>query len=226
MAYEYEKLKVEQDGMVVIAAINHPPANSMGQGVLRDIKDLLEKCEKDDGVRVIILTGSGEKLFCAGADITEFADLQKGKVPEYNGNEIYFKIEEYPKVIIAAMQGGAYGGGLELACCCHLRIMAEEATLGLPEVKLGLNPGWGGTQRLPRFIGKTKALELMLTGNFIPAKEAFGTGSSQQGGPAGKGAGRGQGPGPETCRGRPRGAAGNHEGGQARTGNEPPAGCS
>ena len=97
MAYEYEKLKVEQDGMVVIAAINHPPANSMGQGVLRDIKDLLEKCEKDDGVRVIILTGSGEKLFCAGADITEFADLQKGKVPEYNGNEIYFKIEEYPK---------------------------------------------------------------------------------------------------------------------------------
>jgi enoyl-CoA hydratase len=81
MAYEYEKLKVEQDGMVVIAAINHPPANSMGQGVLRDIKDLLEKCEKDDGVRVIILTGSGEKLFCAGADITEFADLQKGRFP-------------------------------------------------------------------------------------------------------------------------------------------------
>ena len=176
MAYEYEKLKVEQDGMVVVAAINHPPANSMGQGVLRDINDLLDKCEKDDGVRVIILTGTGEKLFSAGADITEFADLQKGKVPKYNGNEIYFKIEEYPKIIIAAMQGGAYGGGLELACCCHLRIMAEEATLGLPEVKLGLNPGWGGTQRLPRFIGKTKALELMLTGNFMPAKDALALG--------------------------------------------------
>jgi len=173
MAYEYEKLKVEQDGMVVVAAINHPPANSMGQGVLRDIKDLLEKCENDDSVRVIILTGTGDKLFSAGADITEFADLQKGKVPEYNGNEIYFKIEEYPKVIIAAIQGGAYGGGLELACCCHLRIMAEEATLGLPEVKLGLNPGWGGTQRLPRFIGKTKAMELMLTGDFMPAKDAL-----------------------------------------------------
>ena len=173
MAFNYEKLNVEQDGMVVIAAINHPPANSMGQGVLRDLDDLLTKCENDDSVRVIIITGSGNKLFSAGADITEFASLQAGNVPKYNGNEIYFKIENYPKVVIAAMQGGAYGGGLELACVCHLRIMAEEATLGLPEVKLGLNPGWGGTQRLPRFIGKTKALELMLTGDFMSSKEAL-----------------------------------------------------
>ena len=169
MAFNYEKLIVEQDGMVVVAAINHPPANSMGQGVLRDINDLLNKCERDDSVRVIVLTGTGPKLFSAGADITEFADLQKGKIPEYNGNEIYFRIENYPKVIIAAIQGGAYGGGLELACCCHLRIMSEKATFGLPEVKLGLNPGWGGTQRLPRIIGRTKALELMLTGDFAPA---------------------------------------------------------
>ena len=173
MDFNYEKLIVEQDGMVVIAAINHPPANAMGQGVLRDLNDLLDKCEKDDNVRVLVITGSGPKLFSAGADITEFADIQAGKVLKYNGNEIYFKIEDYPKVIIAAIQGGAYGGGLELACCCHLRVMAEEATLGLPEVKLGLNPGWGGTQRLPRFIGKTKALELMLTGDFLPAKDAL-----------------------------------------------------
>ncbi len=173
MEFDYEKLTVEQDGMVVVAAINHPPANSMGQGVLRDLNDLLDKCENDDNVRVIIISGSGDKLFSAGADITEFAGLQSGKVPEYDGNQIYFKIENYPKVIIAAMQGSAYGGGLELACSCHLRIMAQEATLGLPEVKLGLNPGWGGTQRLPRFIGKTKALELMLTGDFIPASEAL-----------------------------------------------------
>jgi enoyl-CoA hydratase/carnithine racemase len=173
MAFTYEKLTVEQDGMVVIAAINHPPANSMGQGVLRDLNDLLDKCLIDDGVRCIVITGTGAKLFSAGADITEFADLQSGKVPKYDGNEIYFKIENYPKVIIAAIQGGAYGGGLELACCCHLRIMSETATLGLPEVKLGLNPGWGGTQRLPRFIGKTKAMELMLTGDFMPAKEAL-----------------------------------------------------
>lgn len=173
MAFEYEKLKVEQDGMVLVAAINHPPANAMGQGVLRDLDDLLNRCENDNGVRVIIITGSGEKLFSAGADITEFASIQAGNVPKYNGNKIYFKIENYPKVIIAAMQGGAYGGGLELACCCHLRIMSETASLGLPEVKLGLNPGWGGTQRLPRFIGRTKALELMLTGDFMPAPEAL-----------------------------------------------------
>ena len=176
MALDYEKLIVEQDGMVVIAAINHPPANSMGQGVLRDLNNLLDRCETDDTVRAIVITGSGTKLFSAGADITEFADLQAGKVPKYDGNDVYFKIENYPKVIIAAMQGGAYGGGLELACCCHLRIMSETATLGLPEVKLGLNPGWGGTQRLPKFIGKTKALELMLTGDFMPAREALALG--------------------------------------------------
>ena len=97
-------------------------------------------------------------------------------MPKYDGNEVYFKIENYPKVVIAAMQGGAYGGGLELACSCHLRLMAEEATLGLPEVKLGLKPGWGGTQRLPRYIGKTKAMELMLTGDFMPAKDALALG--------------------------------------------------
>ena len=176
MAFEYEKLTVEQDGMVVVAAINHPPANAMAQGVLRDLNDLLDKCENDDSVRVIIITGTGSKCFSAGADITEFADLQKGKVAEYDGNKIYFKIESYPKVIIAAIQGLALGGGLELACSCHLRIMAEEAVVGLPEVKLGLNPGWGGTQRLPRYIGKTKAMELMLTGDFLPAKDALALG--------------------------------------------------
>ena len=105
MTFEYEKLNVEQDGMVVVAAINHPPANSMGQGVLRDLEDLLAKCEKDDSVRAIIITGTGNKLFSAGADITEFASIQAGNIPKYNGNEIYFKIKNYPTVIIAAIQG-------------------------------------------------------------------------------------------------------------------------
>ncbi len=220
MAFEYEKLKVEQDGMVVVAAINHPPANSMGQGVLRDLNDLLDKCEKDDNVRVIIITGSGPKLFSAGADITEFADLQSGKVPKYDGNEIYFKIENYPKVIIAAMQGGAYGGGLELACSCHLRIMAEEATLGLPEVKLGLNPGWGGTQRLPRYIGKTKAMELMLTGDFMPAKDALALGLLNKVVPAAEVLETSEKAGQKASRRRPGCTARNHEGHPPRTGNQ------
>lgn len=176
MALNYKKLTIEQDGLVLVAAINNPPVNAMGQEVLRNLNDLLDKCENDDSVRVIIITGTGSKLFSAGNDITGFADLQKGLPPEYDGNEVYFKIENYHKIVIAAMQGGAYGGGLELACACHLRIMAEEATLGLPEIKLGLNPGWGGTQRLPRYIGKSKALELMLTGDYISAKEALALG--------------------------------------------------
>lgn len=176
MAFAYEKLTVEQDGMVVVAAINHPPANAMAQGVLRDLNDLLDQCEKDENVRVLIITGTGSKCFSAGADITEFADLQSGKGFQYDGNEIYFKIENYPKVVIAAIQGLALGGGLELACACHLRIMAEEAVVGLPEVKLGLTPGWGGTQRLPRYIGKAKAMELTLTGDFLPAKDALALG--------------------------------------------------
>lgn len=176
MGFEFEKLVVEKDGMVVVAAINHPPANAMGQGVLRDLNQLLDDCLEDESVRVIVITGTGEKLFCAGADISEFAGIQAGNMPKYNGNDIYFKIENYPKVIIAALQGSAYGGGLELACVCHLRVMADNAKVGLPEVKLGILPGWGGTQRLPRFVGKTKALEMILTGDPITAQEALNYG--------------------------------------------------
>ncbi len=176
MGFEFEKLVVEKDGMVVVAAINHPPANAMGQGVLRDLNQLLDDCLEDESVRVIVITGTGDKLFCAGADISEFAAIQAGNMPKYNGNDIYFKIENYPKVIIAALQGSAYGGGLELACVCHLRIMADNAKVGLPEVKLGILPGWGGTQRLPRLIGKTKALEMILTGDPITAQEALNYG--------------------------------------------------
>ncbi len=185
MGFNYEKLVVEKDERVVVAAINHPPANAMAQGVLRDLNQLLDDCLEDESVRVIIITGTGEKLFCAGADISEFASIQAGNMPKYNGNDIYFKIENYPKVIIAALQGSAYGGGLELACVCHLRIMADNAKVGLPEVKLGIIPGWGGTQRLPRYIGKTRALEMILTGDPITAQEALNYGLVNRVVPAG-----------------------------------------
>lgn len=185
MGYTYEKLVVEKENGVVVAAINNPPANAMGQGVLKDLSQLLDECLEDDSVRVIIITGTGEKLFCAGADISEFASIQAGNMPKYNGNDIYFRIENYPKVIIAALQGSAYGGGLELACSCHLRIMADNAKVGLPEVKLGIIPGWGGTQRLPRYIGKTRALEMILTGDPITAQEALNYGLINRVAPAG-----------------------------------------
>lgn len=170
---EYTKLLVEKENGYVVAAINNPPANALGQGVLSDLNTLLDECLGDDGVRAIVLTGSGEKLFSAGADITEFASLQAGNVPKISGHDVFLKIENYPKPVIAAIQGSAFGGGTELALACHLRILSASAKMGLPEVKLGIIPGWGGTQRLPRLIGKTKALEIMLTGEPMSADEAL-----------------------------------------------------
>lgn len=173
---EYTKLLVEKQDGYVVAAINNPPANALGQGVLGDLNTLLDECLNDDGVRAIVLTGSGEKLFSAGADITEFASIQAGNTPKISGHDVFFKIENYPKPIIAALQGSAFGGGNELAMSCHLRILSSSAKIGLPEVKLGIIPGWGGTQRLPRLIGKTRALEVMLTGDPLGAEAALNYG--------------------------------------------------
>jgi len=170
---EFTKLIVEKKEGYVVAAINHPPANAMAQGVLLDLNALLDQCLEDNDVRAIVITGTGSKLFSAGADITEFAGYQSGGKPQINGVDVYFKIERYPKPIIAALQGSALGGGLELAMSCHFRYMSASAQVGLPEVKLGILPGWGGTQRLPRIIGKSKALEMMLTGDFMGAEEAL-----------------------------------------------------
>ncbi len=170
---EYTKLTVEREDGYVVAAINHPPANAMAQGVLLDLNALLDECLEDGDVRAIVITGTGNKLFSAGADITEFAGYQDGAKPKISGVDVYNRIEKYPKPIIAAIQGYALGGGLELAMSCHLRFMSSSAKVGLPEVTLGILPGWGGTQRLPRLVGKTKALEMMLTGAPIGADEAL-----------------------------------------------------
>lgn len=183
---EYTKLLVEKENGYVVAAINNPPANALGQGVLLDLNTLLDECLNDGEVRAIILTGSGEKLFCAGADITEFAAIKAGNKPKINAKDVFMKIERYPKPVIAALQGSAFGGGNELAMSCHLRILSESAIVGLPEVKLGIIPGWGGTQRLPRLIGKTKALEVMLTGDPLTAKEALDYGLVNKVVPAGE----------------------------------------
>jgi len=183
---EYTKLLVEKESGYVVGTINNPPANALSQPVLLDINNLLDECLNDGEVRAIVLTGAGEKLFSAGADIKEFADLQAGKKPKINGHDVFLKIENYPKPVIAAIQGSAFGGGNELAMSCHLRIMSESAKIGLPEVKLGIIPGWGGTQRLPRLIGKTKALEVMLTGDPLSSDEALNYGLVNKVVPAGK----------------------------------------
>jgi len=173
---QFNKLTVEKENGYVVAAINNPPANALGQGVLKELNALLDESLNDDQVRAVVLTGTGEKLFSAGADITEFAALQSGQKPEISGHDVFLKIENYPKPVIAALQGSSYGGGTELAVSCHLRIIADTAVMCLPEVKLGIIPGWGGTQRLPRLIGKTRALEAILTGEPISAQQALAYG--------------------------------------------------
>ncbi|WEX79667.1 enoyl-CoA hydratase-related protein (plasmid) [Sinorhizobium numidicum] len=177
----YTKLAVETENGYVVAAINHPPANALGQKVLFDLNTLLDESLEDPEIRAIVLTGTGEKLFSAGADITEFDSVQAGDKPnqinpKIEGNDVFSKIENYPKPVIAAIQGSAYGGGTEISLACHFRILADTAKVALPEVKLGIMPGWGGTQRLPRLIGKTKALEMMLTGDPLSSAEAFSFG--------------------------------------------------
>jgi enoyl-CoA hydratase len=170
---EYEKLVVKRANGYVVAALNHPPANALCQEVLLDLNAFLDECLEDDAIRAIVITGTGEKIFCAGADVTEFAKFKAGMVRRIHALDVFSRIENYPKPVIAAVQGSAFGGGLELAMVCHLRLLSASAKLGQPEVKLGIMPGWGGTQRLPRLIGKTRAMEMILLGDPITADKAL-----------------------------------------------------
>jgi len=172
----YKKLVVEKENGYAVATMNNPPANALSTIVFADIDKFLDECLDDDEVRVLIITGSGEKVFSAGADIKEFADIRSGKIPTSIGQDLFNKIENYSKPVIAAIQGSVFGGANELAMSCHLRILASTARVALPEVTLGITTGWGGTQRLPRLIGKTKALEYLLTGDLISPEEALSYG--------------------------------------------------
>lgn len=158
---------------VALLTLNHPPVNSLNSALLVELNELLDRLAGDPEARVLVITGAGEKAFSAGADITEFAEIRAGKKRAVDVHALFLKIENFPKPVIAAINGYALGGGCELAMSCHLRIAAREARMGLPEVRLGIIPGWGGTQRLPRLVGKAKALEMMLTGEHLSAEEAL-----------------------------------------------------
>lgn len=155
--------------------LHNPPANVLNLSVLKELELVLNEVEEDEYVRVVIVTGTG-RFFCAGADINELAHLTNahgGAEFSVRGQSLLNRIERSEKPVVAVINGTCVGGGLELALACHIRVAAAGAVLGLPEIKLGLIPGFGGTQRLPRVVGASKAAELILTGESLQAEEAL-----------------------------------------------------
>jgi len=179
----YETLQYEKRNAIGFVRVHRPEKlNALNRKVMEELFDCFQALQKDEEVRVVILSGSGEKAFVAGADINELA-LQspvEGKGTSHFGQQVFTLIENLGKPVIAAINGFALGGGCELAMACTLRIAAENARLGQPEVKLGLIPGYGGSQRLPRLVGKCRALELILTGEPVTAPEAHRLGLVNQ----------------------------------------------
>lgn len=181
---QYLSLKVENG--VAIATIQRPPANALSRGLISEVDELLTAVEHDDSVRVILIHGEG-RFFSAGADIKEFMEVPSGaefsKLAS-NGQQVFERLESFSKPVIAAIHGAALGGGLELAMGCHIRLVAEDAKLGLPELQLGLIPGFAGTQRLPRYVGMAKAAEMLFTSEPITGTEAVQWGLANKAFPA------------------------------------------
>jgi enoyl-CoA hydratase len=174
---------------VAVLTINRPEKlNALDDATIADLARAVDAVIRRDDIGGAILTGAGSKAFVAGADIAELASQGplEGKLRARRGQEIFRRMETSPKPFIAAVNGYALGGGCELAMACHLRVAAETARFGQPEVKLGIAPGYGGTQRLPRLIGKGRALELLLTGEMIDAAEAHRIGLVNKVVPAGE----------------------------------------
>lgn len=166
----------EADGGVAVVTIDRPGAlNALNQETLSELGQVFETAGSDAAVRVVILTGAGDRAFAAGADIRELSTLDRERGAAYAraGQIVFDRIADFPKPVIAAINGYALGGGCELALACTVRIAADNAQLGQPEVRLGLIPGFGGTQRLPRLVGRARALELLLTGEPVTAATAL-----------------------------------------------------
>lgn len=172
----YKNILISKEERTAVITINRPESlNALNALTINEISSALDELQNDHEVRVIILTGSGEKSFVAGADIKEFSNFNQEEAEELarNGQSSLFdKIENLNKPVIAAVNGFALGGGLELAMSCHIRYASENAKLGLPEVTLGLIPGYGGTQRLPKLVGKGIANEMIFSAKMIPAQKA------------------------------------------------------
>jgi len=172
---EYKNLLVETKEQVLIVRINRERAlNALNKEIIAELQQLFSYYWMDDTVKCVVITGTGDKAFVAGADISELADLDVRSGNELSARGLYLMktIQNFPKPVIAAINGFALGGGCELAMACDIRLASEKAKMGQPEVNLGIIPGYGGTQRLPRLVGRGKAMELILTGQIIDAAEA------------------------------------------------------
>lgn len=172
----FTSLLYEVEQGIAVITLNRPHAlNALNGTLMRELSNMLDEVAGDKKVKVLIITGSGEKAFAAGADIAEMNTMTALEGREWGrlGQETFTKLEKLPQPVIAAVNGFALGGGCELAMACDIRIVADNAKFGQPEVSLGIPPGFGGTQRLPRLVGRGRALELLLTGDMIAAPEAL-----------------------------------------------------
>lgn len=172
----YTTLLTSLENGIFFVTVNRPDKlNALNKDVMNDLDAVLNEIESNAEIKAVIITGSGQKAFVAGADISEFVGLntEEGKALAKKGQDIFFRIENCTKPVVAAVNGFALGGGCELAMACHFRVASDNAKFGQPEVNLGLIPGYGGTQRLVQLIGKGRALELVMTGNMIDASIAL-----------------------------------------------------
>jgi enoyl-CoA hydratase/carnithine racemase len=166
----YEK----RNTTAIITLNREQKLNALSSSMMRDVHEALDRADSDEALRCVILTGAGERAFCAGTDISEIADLDEngGRGAAKRGNDVCNRIEDFRMPVIAAINGIAAGGGFELVLACHLRLAAAHATFSLPELKLGVIPGYGGSQRLAKEIGRSRAIELMLLSKLLKAADA------------------------------------------------------
>jgi enoyl-CoA hydratase len=186
---EYQNILLEiQDGVGVLT-FNRPKAlNALSPETVEELNDVVERARTDESIRVLVLTGAGEKAFVAGADISQFPKMNPLQARAFaeRGQEVFFKMEQLPKPVIACVNGFALGGGCELAMSCDFIYAADKAKFGQPEINLGIIPGFGGTQRLARLIGRAKTKELCMTGEMIDAQQAKELGLAAKVFPAGQ----------------------------------------
>ncbi|NNC69660.1 MAG: enoyl-CoA hydratase [Flavobacteriaceae bacterium] len=176
----YKNILVSESNGILVITIDRPSKlNALNKETIQELHDAFAEADSDDSYRVIILTGSGEKAFVAGADISEFADFdskQGGELARKGQQLLFDFVENLSTPVIAAVNGFALGGGLELAMAAHFRIASDNAKMGLPEVSLGVIPGYGGTQRLSQLVGKGRAMEMIITASMISAEDALNYG--------------------------------------------------